>query len=77
MADRQCRPCPWRDIAGVQAEFPEALAAAEENPDGFVCHTRCVPCPGPRLAGLGADRPDRLAELVDHAMPEPYEELQL
>lgn len=50
--ERQCRPCPWRDLDAMRAEHPAAVAAAEAGSDRFVCHTRCIPCPGPRLAGV-------------------------
>lgn len=48
----QCQPCPWRDVAWMQANAPDVLAAARQGVNGFVCHTRCGPCDGPTHAGV-------------------------
>lgn len=67
----QCRPCPWRDMDTMRAEFPRAVAAAEAGSDGFMCHTRCIPCPGPALAGLTAARPLTDQETAHDDPPRP------
>jgi hypothetical protein len=47
----QCHPCPWRDLAWMETEWPDVIASVRAG-GAVVCHTRCGPCDGPSHAGV-------------------------
>lgn len=48
----QCAACPWRDMEWMVANYPDAVAAAEQGHDAWHCHVRMGGCPGPIRAGV-------------------------